>query len=253
MCCFSRPVKSVSDTKIFARMGAKGRQFLVYSMKLDAAEPLAMVLPVPVAPGAKETDLRFINLEKYPEFFRDLNAGFPLPAPSRARQSNKSVPLDAAVPLKVEQVGSFEASFVPTANDFSRLDERFRLPPKSFDKLKGYSKYGFAVFKLKPGNQKIHPMAFEFPAASPTRLFFPTVHIHDGEVHEKAEFDHDLYCQPSDEQRLKLHGWMESQGAAGQFVKIDKAQSVVLREEHCYKRVLRGTLANTDTFVEQQT
>jgi hypothetical protein len=31
MCCFSRPVQSVSATNIFARPAAGGRQFLVYS------------------------------------------------------------------------------------------------------------------------------------------------------------------------------------------------------------------------------
>ena len=251
MCCFSRPVKSVSDTKIFARFGAKGRQFLVYSMKLDAAEPLAMVLPIPVVEGVKETDLRFINLEKYPAFFEDLKSGFPEPIMLTNDYASVTRSATKAAPLKVIRVGSFEASFVPTAKDFSRLDERFRLPPQSFDKLKGYSKFGFAVFKLKAGNQKVHPMAFEFPTSSP-RLFFPTVHIHDGEVHDKAGFDHDLYCQPTAEHQLKLYDWAESRGAAAQFMKMELAQGVVLRDEHCYKRTLRGKLGNTDTFVELQ-
>lgn len=251
MCCFSRPVKSVSDTKIFARFGANGRQFLVYSMKLDAAEPLAMVLPIPVAEGAKETDLRFINLEKYPAFFEDMNSGFPV-LMTASYDVNSIAPRAASkVPLAVIQVGSFEASFVPTAKDFSRLDERFRLPPQSFEKLKGYSKFGFAVFKLKAGNQKVHPMAFAYPASS-KRLFFPTVHIHDGKVHDRATFDHDLYCQPGADHGLKLLDWSESRGAAAQFMKMELAQDVVLRDEHCYKRTLRGKLGNTDTFVELQ-
>lgn len=222
---------------------------LVYSMKLDAAEPLAMVLPIPVVEGAKETDLRFINLEKYSAFFEDLNKGFPVPIPRGSILP--SAEDTRSVPLAVVQVGSFEASFVPTVKDFSRLDERFRLPTKSFDSLKGYSKFGFAVFKLKAGEQKVHPMAFEFPTAS-SRLFFPTVHIHDGEVHDKAGFDHDLYCQPTAEHQLKLYGWAESHGAAAQFMKMELAQDLVLRNEHCYKRTLRGHLANTDTFVELQ-
>ena len=206
MCCFSRPVKSVSDTKIFARMGAKRRQFLVYSMKVDAAEPLAMGLPIPVVEGVKETDLRFINLEKYPKFFEDMNSGFPVLMTTSYDVNSIAPRVATKVPLAVIQVGSFEASFVPTANDFSRLDERFRLPPQSFDKLKGYSKFGFAVFKLKAGNQKVHPMAFEYPSSSP-RLFFPTVHIHDGKVHDRATFDHDLYCQPgADHRQPQSHG-----------------------------------------------
>ena len=46
MCCFSGPVKSVSATNIFARMSESGRQFVIYSMTLNMAKPLAMVLSV---------------------------------------------------------------------------------------------------------------------------------------------------------------------------------------------------------------
>src|SRR5207248_7445223 len=95
--------------------------------------------------------------------------------------------------LNVVDVGSFEASFVPTIPDFERLDERFRLPTGTWDQLPQYKQYGFTVFKLKPGAKVIHPMAFEFPRAAPARLFFPTVHIHDGKVHDTATFDHALY------------------------------------------------------------
>ena len=104
------------------------------------------------------------------------------------------------------EVGSFVASFVPTVKDFSRLDEQFRLPDGTWDKLPAYKDYGFAVFKLKKGEQKVHPMAFEFPRADKTRLFFPTVHIHDGKVHDQAGFDHVLYCQGVDT-RMR---WRES-------------------------------------------
>jgi hypothetical protein len=49
MCCFSRPVEHVSNTSIFARPVAKGRQALVYTIQLNAREDLAMILPIPVA------------------------------------------------------------------------------------------------------------------------------------------------------------------------------------------------------------
>lgn len=52
------------------------------------------------------------------------------------------------------------------------------------------------VFKLAKGkDQEVHPMAFRFPTRMPETLFFPTVHVHDGEYHETAAFDHTLYCQ----------------------------------------------------------
>src|SRR4029079_513166 len=134
--------------------------------------------------------------------------------------------------LPVIPVGSFEASFVPTVNDFSRLDERFRLPGNAFDKLAGYKKYGFAVFKLKPGEQKVHPMAFEFPTASTSRLFFPTVHIHDGKVHDRAGFDHALYCQSTASSRLQVLAWDESGSVARKFVDAKKAEGIILAGEH---------------------
>src|SRR6185503_5945530 len=69
MCCFTRPVQSVSSTRIFARMGNEGRQFLAYSMNYLAKEDLAMVLPIPIAPGTGEAGVKFISLEAYPELF----------------------------------------------------------------------------------------------------------------------------------------------------------------------------------------
>ena len=85
---------------------------------------------------------------------------------------------------------------MPTVKDFARLDERFKLPPSTWDDLPGYKDYGFAVFKLKKGEQKVHPMAFEFPRGDTRKLFFPTVHIHDGKVHQTAGFDHACTASP---------------------------------------------------------
>src|SRR5262249_19216280 len=147
----------------------------------------------------------------------------------------------AAAALPVVQVGSFEASFVPTPKDFERLDERFRLQPDAFKKLPPvYNHFGFAVFKLKRGEQKIHPMAFSFPTAMPTRLFFPTVHIHDGKVHEKARFDHSLFCQPTDTLRLSLMDWRESESTANKYIDTKKCEGVVDPHEHLYKQSVHG-------------
>ena len=249
MCCFTRPVRSVSATRIFARMGENGRQFLVYSMNVTASEPLAMVLPIPAAPGSAEDAVRFISLQNYPDFFEDMNSGFPAP-PAPASEGVSRATISASAPLKVVSVGSFEASFVPKLDDFSRLDERFRLPPDALKKLSGYLKYGFAVFKLKPGEQRVHPMAFEFPTALETQVFFPTVHIHDGKVHDRAKFDHALYCQSTETLRLKVLDWTESIAPARRFMKEKKSEGLVLLKEHCYRLELHGTLPNKDTFLD---
>src|SRR5262245_27166746 len=124
MCIFSQQVHHVGGTSIFARRRGPATQVLVYEMRVGAAVDLAMVLPLPVPPRPAEDAVRFIDLERYPLFFEDMRGAFgeesvldaaPITAPS----SN---------PLAVQQVGAFEASFVPTIADFARLDPRFTLP-----------------------------------------------------------------------------------------------------------------------------
>jgi hypothetical protein len=248
MCCFSRPVRLVADTNIFARAAKEGRQYLVYSMHISAVEDLAMILPIPTPPKSADNAVRFISFEKYPEFFADLRRGFPMPTPSRAGGRGPVKSEAHKTKLEVVSVGSFEASFVPSIGDFDRLDERFRLPSGVWDQLPQYKDYGFAVFKLKSGDSKVHPMAFEFPRARPGELFFPTVHIHDGTVKPRARFHHDLYCQKSAGENLMT--WTESASLASQFVrKINLAQGVVDGDGHCYRREMRGVFANEDVKV----
>ena len=194
MCCFSGPVAKVADTGIFARAipGSANEQLLVYGMTYAAPADLAMVLPIPVPPGAAENAVTFINLEAYPKFFKDLHWVFDPPLLGGS---------SGAPNLAVHDVGSFEASFVPCIADFDRLEPRFRITGEVWDRLPGYAEFGFAVFKLKGTGSKsdsgrqVHPMAFTFPRRNPEQLFFPTVHVHDGQVHPVAWFDHALYCQ----------------------------------------------------------
>ena len=250
MCCFSRPVVSVSATRIFARAEDAHRQFLTYSMTLSAKEDLAMILPLPVRAGSGEKAVTFISLEEYPQFFADLEKGFPPPPPPKPMWGVKSrAPATAAPLLAVVQVGLFEASFVPTIADFARLDERFRLPPGAWDRLPAYQHYGFAVFKLKPGAKTVHPMAFSFPRANIGSIFFPTVHIHDGQVHTRAGFDHILYCQHGESDTAKLTNWRESPKLARDFVKVAQAKGIVAADRHCHRKELRGQLENRDVWV----
>jgi hypothetical protein len=247
MCVFTGTAL-VADTSIFVRSGKDGRQFVVYTMILGTKEDLAMLLPIPVPKNTKEDAVKFINLEKYPSFFDDMRNGFPKPRmpafggfggfPGGAMPNN--------APLQVVEVGSFEASFVPTVKDFERLDERFRLPGETWEKLPRYKDFGFAVFKLKKGeNKRIHPMAFEFPRAEPRKYFFPTVHIHDGKIHARAEFDHALYIQPD----RMLVGWKESRQTAGMFIKADKTQGIIDPRRHIYVKEMHGTFKNEDVVV----
>lgn len=248
MCCFSRPVKEVSSTNIFARSDDHNRQFIVYSMSIVSKTDVAMILPLPVKLPAAEHDIKFINLKDCPEFFDRMAAGFYHPNRRQLTElSGKPAPASHSI-LEVAQVGDFEASFVPTMKDFSRLDERFRIPADVWKQIPGYDDYGFAVFKLKPGSARIHPMAFSFPRRNNSGLFFPTVHIHDGQVHKEADFDHNLYCQRNDDD-LSLLEWEESHGHARSFMPIEKTKILIDPDQHCYRKNLKGLLANRDTWL----
>jgi hypothetical protein len=254
MCCFSRPVELVSSTNIFARSSREGRQFIVYSMNIQTKEDLAMILPIPVPKGSPDDAVHFISLKGYATFFDDMPRGFPQPR-SGGGGGGKSLGglSEKRKPLPVVEVGDFGASFVPSIKDFARLDERFRLPHTAWRRLPQYGDYGFAVFKLKEGEakkqQKVHPMAFEFPRAKRQKLFFPTVHIHDGKVHAEAEFDHALYCQTTSGETLPMREWMESSQLAGQFLKVDKTEGIVHGESHVHLRTIHGKRKNEDILI----
>jgi hypothetical protein len=245
MCCFTGPVLSVTSTRIFARDAGDKRQYLAYAMDLNTAKEVAMVLPLPVPAKSPEDAVKFIDLSGYPTMFTDLFTMMDFPVPTG---KSRGLPAPAAAPIAVQSVGAFDASFVPSITDFARLDERFRLPAGTWDKLPAYRDYGFAVFKLKAGEQHFHPMAFSFPRRDDTSLFFPTVHIHDGTVTEKANFDHYLYTQLG--KQLGATGWKESPGLAKDKVDIKRAMELVAGDQHVYCQFLRGKLANQDTWLK---
>jgi hypothetical protein len=243
MCCFSGKVDAVSNTNIFARASKSGSQYLVYSMQFKSGSDLAMILPIPTPKNSAEDAVKFINLEKYPEFFVELNKGFP-EKKNDAPRSNRPAQGSA---LAIVEVGSFVASFVPMVKDFSRLDKQFRLADDVWEKLPRYKDFGFAVFKLKKGEQKVHPMAFEFPQADKEILFFPTVHIHDGSVPAKAHFDHSLFCQVAGDPPLN---WDESTGLAETIVKVKETKEIVDPNAHVYRKMMHGEFENKDVGVK---
>lgn len=263
------PRMRVSGTRIFAR-GLGAEQAIVYSMTLSTRGEVAMILPLPVAPGLGEAALTFVDLEGYPSFFDDLGRGFPEPLVG-APKSRSLVPSLPRLPrLKVHAVGAYEASFVPSVADFDRLDPRFRLPTEVWASWPLYADYGFAVFRLRKGaRQRVHPMAFRFRTRAPGRLFFPTVHVHDGEVRPTADFDHELFLQPApgevapgppaDEPwPLVAYGggvafappWESSIGAAGEWVDRAKARGLVDPDLPLLRRFFRGRLANEDVWFD---
>ena len=262
MCCFSvaspvsifarlfTPGVHVSRTNIFARMLEPGVQALAYGMDLKTRLEVAMVLPLPVAVGSGEDAVRFVDLSPHPRMFDELANLFDI-GPAQSRAKGGLLQLAGAKQLLVHDIGAFVASYVPTRADFGRLDPRFRMPDVLFDAVPHYADYGFAVFQLKPGNVTVHPMAFAFPTRDRDKLYFPTVHVHDGRFRATAKFDHALYYQhPRCSELGKTVPISQFDGDAASWMRparsyvdlVDPARPMV-------RRTLRARLANQDTWI----
>lgn len=193
MCIFTGAVRKVEGTQIFGRCDGD-QQLLAYAMKMESDAAVAMVLPIPVAAAASDDAVRFIDMSGCPQFFVELEQLFP-PSFGGYGAPQGFGPAPRPATLKVHDVGSFVASFVPRVADFERLDPQFRLPATVWAALPQLADYGFAVFQLAPGRRAVHPMAFSFPTRHVGSVCFPCVHVHDQAVHPTAAFDHTLYCQ----------------------------------------------------------
>lgn len=195
MCMFAKPVTDVANTSIF--VADRGTHHVtVYSMEVSMIGENAMILPVPCVGGTSHGGgaVAFINLEEYPEFFSDMDKLFPA---SQKRSRGRGSRLLGKY-IEVQEVGDYEASFVASAKEFDRLDPRFKIPENCWHSLPDYKDYGFVVFRLKPsakGKTKYHPMAYSYKPLNENRLFFPTVHVHDGEVPWSTKYDHKLYFE----------------------------------------------------------
>jgi hypothetical protein len=255
MCCFSRPVESVSQTRLFGRLTDRATQYLVYEMRFKSREPNAMILPIPSVENPSEDSVLFINLEAYPSFFSDLALGFPSlnPPPTMSRRFDSA----AKSNLQVQKVGAFIASVVPHAEDFRRLDPKFSIAPETWAKLPIYGDYSFVVFQLEELEGKPHPMAFEFQTRHSEQVFFPTVHIHDGEVHDAEDFDHHLYLQmPTWDKSVgeytnkpdAVTQWVRSKGVAEKTVKIEETAGIVMADQLVHRRTIKGQYRNEDIF-----
>ena len=262
MCCFTAKTE-VHSTTIFARLSRPDTQALAYQMQFSSTEPTAMILPLPVALPAKEDSVVWRDLKGYPELFADLNRGFP-PKPELqmpfARSKSAAAPAEDM--LAVHEVGDFVASFVPSINDFARLDPRFVIKKEVWSQIPEYRDYGFAVFQLKSLSGSPHPIAFEWKTRLRDQVFFPTVHIHDGSVHAEDDFDHALYIQSSDfdakvsdydgpDSIDRRTGFVRSSAKVAEFASSTSERSLGLvnPDQLVHKRTLLGRHPNRDTIV----
>lgn len=256
MCIFTQPVVSVNNTQIFARLSGTGTQFLAYQMNYESKDNNAMILPLPVKRPSRDESLKFIDLKDYDALFDELAEGFPFYSPPGITCSASFDPTSRHN-LKVFEVGNYIASFVPTMSDFDRLDPKFTLPNEIWENIPGYEDFGFAVFQLAAGSLKPHPMALEFQSANDD-LFFPTIHIHDGDIHESEEFDHLLYMQhagldsrvygyQNSHMEDKSTGLIRSKTIASHFCDVDKSAGLIDGNLLVHRKIVQGNLPNSDT------
>lgn len=233
MSSFSGTVQA-ANTRIFARAATNGKQFLVYQMEYSTAQDAALILPLPTPPDSAANSVRFIDLSGYPEFFADIEKGFPYTRNMGVSGAPKSKHAPA--------VGDYDATYLPSQKDLWQLDESFRIPKEAWAQLPEYNDFGFAVIKLHSDAHSVRPIALEFPMRSPQLLYFPTIHIQAGEVASEANFDHDLYCQAR-------AGWLRSYDVSGSFVDIARTQGVVDSGERVSRMTVQGMHPNSDIIV----
>jgi hypothetical protein len=247
---------------MFARADGE-RQVLVYSMNVAVAGDVAMVLPLPIPAGLSEAEVEaaveLVALDGYPTLFDDLEAGFPVPV---ARgMGGRALFTQSRAPLVVHDVGDFEASLVPTRDDFDRLDDCFRLDPAVLDALTGYADWAFVVFQLRrpvswfdrlrarwavPASKTIHPMAMRFVRRDRQRLFFPTVHSHHGALPEQEVFDHSLVWQAP---HLGASDGYDT-AEPSRTVDIDRTKGLVHPDWWAKRTLRKGVYANGDHWLQ---
>jgi hypothetical protein len=225
------------------------KQFLVYSMNYRVGEDLAMVLPLPVPVGSKEDAVQFIDLHGYGEFFADLQSGFPVAA------SDKRRPLSRSMPSHCRQRRSRWFRSAASKRRLCRRSKTLRASMLGFACRTGF---GTSCPPTKSRGLRCSSCArmparcirwrLRFLAPIASKLFFPTVHIHDGKVHDTAHFDHSLYCQVGS-QYGKTTGWEETPQLASAFVKVAATKGIVDGSAHCYRKTILGNQKNQDTWL----
>ena len=248
MCIFT-DVARVRDTKIYASLHGD-EQALVYSMDVQLSNASAMILPLPTVADAPRAT--FVDLSGYTDFFSHLRRCFPTrrSAPKTAGPLRSAKGQAPQAKLAVKRVGVFEATFVPRPEDWSRIDERFRLASDIAEALaERYAHCSFALFQLRAGAHRIHPMALRFTTAVADAVYFPTVHVHENFVPSVAEFDHTLYFQDRPVSPADVEVGTVAPRVRMKLEPTDLTRGLVHPDHTVHRTELRGYLHNDDTWV----
>lgn len=192
MCVIQGETEEIKNTKIYVGRVDDVTQFTVYSNEvLPKDKEVAMILPVP------SSNIKILDLTNYTDIFESLGKLFPFKARSRGLMLGKPKSFNYTnSTLEITQHGSYDASIVPTTNDFNRIDdEHFKINPNMYRFLeRDYPNYSFIVCKIRKG-AKYHPFGYThgIEEIHGTKLLFvPTKHYHNGSD-EHADWDHKIY------------------------------------------------------------
>lgn len=190
MCIMSSAVKSVSNTKIYVN-GSSGTQMTVYAMAVQKrSQPVAMILPVPLAAGVSADAIQLLDLSSVPDFFEVIDVAF-------ERSFSKGLKSRGLVTtnfLRVQDVGSYKVSVAPNLEALALVDPSvFVLSPQTQAVLQQSYGSGFAfVVAQLTTNGAYHPLGYLHPLVDDI-LFVPTKHEHGDTVGDKASWDHKIY------------------------------------------------------------
>jgi hypothetical protein len=190
MCIILKPVRSVTNTKIFVAPSlpfSTDRQLTVYLNSVNTLDSNMMILPVPYPDSLKFEK----SVMEYKSLFEDLHASLRwleyLSATTRSAfsPSNRTLP--------VFTVGSYSVSVAQSVQDLNNLNTSvFSLPLDLKHMLEGtYGPsaseipFGFLCCKLRPGLQTYEPIAYSHRRIYSNKLFVPTKHYHAQENQRK--------------------------------------------------------------------
>eukprot|EP01128_Nolandella_sp_AFSM9_P009118 TRINITY_DN5756_c0_g1_i1.p1 TRINITY_DN5756_c0_g1~~TRINITY_DN5756_c0_g1_i1.p1 ORF type:complete len:285 (-),score=44.64 TRINITY_DN5756_c0_g1_i1:87-941(-) len=225
MCIFNTKVGVVRSTKILVAATAKGRQVTVYEnavsvvggntrkpgqygKKAALEEQVreernnnAMILPCPLTEGS---DIIPLNLSRDSFSFANLDKGFPEKPQLRSNARGSTNSFSFEKKLEVVQIGAYSVSIAKSLVDLSRIDTGvFKVNESILPALRErYSvRFGFVICAFNPANKiEPHPIGYVHDPPESKNLFVPTLHIHDGKVHQKENFDQNIYSVNTDEQ-----------------------------------------------------
>lgn len=192
MCIISKPINSVSKTRITVIPSVSNRQTVVYSCSIDSVLKNAMILAV-WNPGNDVNNITLHNMEKVPNFNQKLSDLYEDPN----RRVTKGVP---KTPLVVHKVGKYDVSVAPTLSDIDNVEDELKTPPELHEFLrKSYTDdYSYLIAKFQAGKQQFHPLGYTHPRAD--HIFIPTLHWHQHtwwfwkyQDIQVGDFDHEIF------------------------------------------------------------